>query len=110
MSLLDGISSSCWQVLWMLIYDQKVRGTLTRGTASEVEYMGMTIFRTGRWASGRLLGHVFCAQSLEGPLPSLSFLLSPLSPLIYGEVFGSVSHSLKGDCFVLLYVYYAAHG
>lgn len=52
LSLLDGIFSSYWQVLWMLIYAQKAHGVLIRWIASKVESMGMLIFRTGHWASG----------------------------------------------------------
>lgn len=38
--------------LWMLTYDHKAHGALTRVTASKVEYMGVSIFSTGHWASG----------------------------------------------------------
>lgn len=36
----------------MLTYDHKAHGALTRVTASKVEYMGVSIFSTGHWASG----------------------------------------------------------
>ena len=52
LSLPDGTFSCYQQVLWMPIYDQKAHGVLTRGTASKLEYMGMSIFRTDHRASG----------------------------------------------------------
>lgn len=52
LSLLDGIYSPYLSKLWMLTYDHKAHGALTRVTASKVEYMGVSIFSTGHWASG----------------------------------------------------------